>query len=118
MINLLILLAMPEAVRNQYRDHLAARFPELNVTLVDHHCKVGPHITTAEALVAFAPMRSDQAPYAGGTIGLVGTYQMSFAVVDYLQKCRFFNTRFVDATDLVARNQGDQERAKIITELG
>ncbi len=43
------------------------------------------------------------APYAGGTIGLVGTYQMSFAVVDYLQKGRFSNTKFVDASDLVDR---------------
>ncbi len=40
-------------------------------------------------------------PYAGGTIGLVGTAGMSFALVDYLQKGRFSNTRFVDATDLV-----------------
>jgi Xaa-Pro aminopeptidase len=43
------------------------------------------------------------APYAGGTIGLLGTYQMSFAVVDYLQKGRFSNSRFVDASDLVDR---------------
>ncbi len=43
------------------------------------------------------------APYAGGTIGLVGTYQMSFALVDYLQKGRFSSTRFVDASDLVDR---------------
>src|SRR6202140_4475473 len=43
------------------------------------------------------------APYAGGTIGLVGTYQMSFAMVDYMQKGRFSNTRFVDASDLVDR---------------
>jgi Xaa-Pro aminopeptidase len=43
------------------------------------------------------------APYAGGTIGLVGTYQMSFALVDYLQKGRFSNSRFVDASDLVDR---------------
>ena len=43
------------------------------------------------------------APYAGGTIGLVGTYQMSFALVDDLQKGRFSNTRFVDASDLVDR---------------
>ena len=43
------------------------------------------------------------APYAGGTIGLVGTYQMSFAVVDYLQKGRFSNSKFVDASDLVDR---------------
>jgi Xaa-Pro aminopeptidase len=41
------------------------------------------------------------APYAGGTIGLVGTAQMSFALVDYLQKARFSNTRFVGASDLV-----------------
>jgi Xaa-Pro aminopeptidase len=40
-------------------------------------------------------------PYAGGTIGLVGTYSMSHALVDYLQKGRFSNTRFVDASDLV-----------------
>ncbi|MGA9947544.1 MAG: M24 family metallopeptidase, partial [Xanthobacteraceae bacterium] len=39
--------------------------------------------------------------YAGGTIGLVGTAGMSFALVDHLQKGRFSNTRFVDATDLV-----------------
>jgi Xaa-Pro aminopeptidase len=43
------------------------------------------------------------APYAGGTIGLVSTYQMSFALVDYLQKGRFSNSRFVDASDLVDR---------------
>ncbi|MGB6964450.1 MAG: M24 family metallopeptidase [Xanthobacteraceae bacterium] len=40
-------------------------------------------------------------PYSGGTIGLVGTAGMSFALVDHLQKGRFSNTRFVDATDLV-----------------
>ncbi len=43
------------------------------------------------------------APYASGTIGLLGTYQMSFAMVDYLQKGRFSNTKFVDASDLVDR---------------
>ena len=40
-------------------------------------------------------------PYAGGTIGLVGTAGMSHALVDHLQKGRFSNTRFVDATNLV-----------------
>ena len=59
MTNLLILLAMPEAVRNQYRDRLAARFPEINVTLLDHHSKVGPYIALADALLTFAPMLSD-----------------------------------------------------------
>ena len=59
MTNLLILLAMPEPVRNQYRDRMRARFPELNVNLVDHHSKVGPHIAAADALLTFAPMLSD-----------------------------------------------------------
>jgi Xaa-Pro aminopeptidase len=43
------------------------------------------------------------APYAGGTIGLLGTASMSFALVDYLQKGRFSNSRFVDAADMVDR---------------
>lgn len=59
MTNLLILLAMPEPVRNQYRDRMRACFPELNVDLVDHHSKVEPHIAQADALLTFAPMLSD-----------------------------------------------------------
>ena len=43
------------------------------------------------------------APYAGGTIGLVGTASLSFALVDYLQKGCFSNSRFVDAADMVDR---------------
>jgi phosphoglycerate dehydrogenase-like enzyme len=60
MTNLLILLAMPEPVRNQYRDRMRSRFPELTVKLVDHHSKVGPHIGAADALLTFAPMLSDR----------------------------------------------------------
>lgn len=60
MTNLLILLAMPEPVRNQYRDRMQARFPELSVALVDHHAKVGPHIGEADVLLTFAPMLSDR----------------------------------------------------------
>jgi len=59
MTNLLILLAMPEPVRNQYRDRMQRRFPELKVDLVDHHSKVGPHIGEADVLLTFAPMLSD-----------------------------------------------------------
>ena len=43
------------------------------------------------------------APYSSGTIGLVGTYQMSYAVVDYLKSGNFSNSNFVDATELVDR---------------
>ncbi len=59
MTNLLILLAMPEPVRNQYRDRMRACFPELNVELVDHHSKAAPYIAAADALLTFAPMLSD-----------------------------------------------------------
>ena len=60
MTNLLILLTLPEPVRNQYRDRLQARFPELSINLVDHHSKVGPHIAGADALLTFAPMLSTE----------------------------------------------------------
>lgn len=60
MSKLLILLAMPEPIRNQYRARMQARFPELSIALVDHHSKVGPHIADADALLTFAPMLSDQ----------------------------------------------------------
>jgi phosphoglycerate dehydrogenase-like enzyme len=56
MTNLLILLGLTESIRNQYRDRLQARFPELSVTLVDHHAKVGPHIASADVLLTFTPM--------------------------------------------------------------
>ena len=58
MTSLLILLTMPETVRNQYRDRLQARFPELAINLVDHHSKTGPHIAGADTLLTFAPMLS------------------------------------------------------------
>jgi D-2-hydroxyacid dehydrogenase (NADP+) len=68
MTKLLILLAMPEAVRNQYRDRMRARFPELNVDLVDHHSKVGPHIADADALLTFAPMLADHVLQSAGRL--------------------------------------------------
>ena len=42
------------------------------------------------------------APYGSGTIGLVGTYQMSVAVADHMRKA-FPKAKFVDASDLVDR---------------
>src|ERR1700735_3572726 len=49
MTNILILLGLTETVRKQYRDRLQERFPDVPMTLVDHHSKVGPHIADAEA---------------------------------------------------------------------
>ena len=42
------------------------------------------------------------APYKEGTIGLVGTYQMSFAMVDYVKR-EFPNATYVEASDLMDR---------------
>jgi Xaa-Pro aminopeptidase len=39
-------------------------------------------------------------PFASATIGYVGTYQMSFALLDYLKRA-FPSANFVDATELV-----------------
>jgi Xaa-Pro aminopeptidase len=41
-------------------------------------------------------------PYGKGTIGLVGTYQMSYALVDYVKR-RFPAARYVDASEMVDR---------------
>ena len=42
------------------------------------------------------------APFAKGTIGYVGTYQMSFAMLDYMKRT-FPQAKFVDATEMVDR---------------
>ena len=60
MPNLLILLSLPEPIRNRYRDHLQQKFPALTINVVDHRSKVGPHIATADALLTFTPMLSDE----------------------------------------------------------
>ncbi len=64
-----------------------------------------PSFASCHYTASYDPELAAQAlaPYAGGTIGLLGTYQMSFALVDNLQKGRFSNSRFVDASDTVDR---------------
>jgi D-2-hydroxyacid dehydrogenase (NADP+) len=65
MTNLLILLTLTPELNDQYRDRLKAKFPELNVNLVDHHSKVGPYIADADILLTFAPRLSDEVLRAG-----------------------------------------------------
>jgi Xaa-Pro aminopeptidase len=62
-----------------------------------------PSFTSCNYTASYDPELAAKAlaPYAGGTIGLVGIAQMSFALIDYLQKSRLSNTRFVEAADLV-----------------
>jgi D-2-hydroxyacid dehydrogenase (NADP+) len=59
MTSLLILLTLPEPVRMQYYNHIRKTFPELEVNMVDHHSKVGPHIGSADILLTFGPMMAD-----------------------------------------------------------
>jgi phosphoglycerate dehydrogenase-like enzyme len=65
MTNLLILLTLPEAIRDQYRDRLQARFPELTINAVNHHSEVGPYIASADILLTFAPRLTDDVLRAG-----------------------------------------------------
>ncbi|HXM20115.1 MAG TPA: D-2-hydroxyacid dehydrogenase [Terriglobales bacterium] len=60
MTSLLILLAMPPQTVTQYYSRLRAAFPQLTIHLVDHHSKVGPYIGSADILMTFAPMITDQ----------------------------------------------------------
>jgi len=62
-----------------------------------------PSFTSCNYTASYDPELAAKAlaPYAGGTIGLVGIAQMSFALVDHLQKSRLSNTSFVEAGDLV-----------------
>lgn len=59
MTDLLILLTLPEKVRNKYYAHLKAKFPEIHIDMVDHHSKVGPYIGSAEILITFGAHMSD-----------------------------------------------------------
>jgi D-2-hydroxyacid dehydrogenase (NADP+) len=61
MTNVLIILTLPEAVRNRYRDHLQTTFPDLTVTLVDHPGKAGAHIGSADVLLTFGAQIGDHA---------------------------------------------------------
>ena len=68
MTNLLILLTLPEKVRMQYYEHLKARFPGVNINMVDHHSKVDPHIRSADVLVTFGPMMSEHVLEKGSNL--------------------------------------------------
>ena len=60
MTSLLMLLAMPPEITTQYYARLRATFPGLDMHLVDHHSKVGPYIGSADILMTFGPMLTDE----------------------------------------------------------
>lgn len=61
MTNVLIILSLPEPVRNRYYDHIRTAFPRLAVTMVDHVTKADPHIGTADILLTFGAQIGEHA---------------------------------------------------------
>ncbi len=57
--HVLILLAFPQAIREQYRDRLRAAFPDVTIDLVAHHSEVGPFIADADVLMTFGAHMAD-----------------------------------------------------------
>ncbi len=60
MTRVLIVLTLPEAIRNRYRDAIAAVSRDLRVDIVDHHGKADPFLAETEVLVTFGPMMHDR----------------------------------------------------------
>ena len=59
MTKVVILLTLPEEVRNQYRARLLATFPSLDIVIADHHSKAVPLMGDADVLITFGPMMAD-----------------------------------------------------------
>jgi D-2-hydroxyacid dehydrogenase (NADP+) len=60
MTRVLILLTLPKEVRDVYESRLRARFPELEVNVVDHFSKAPPFMPWADVLISFGPMLKDE----------------------------------------------------------
>lgn len=61
MTNVLIILTLPEPVRNRYYDHIRKTFPQLAVTMVDHVTKAEPYIASANVLLTFGAQIGEHA---------------------------------------------------------
>jgi len=59
MPNVLIVLTLPEKVRNAYRDRLSASFPDLKFDLVDHHSKAHQLSHDADIVISFGVQLAD-----------------------------------------------------------
>jgi len=59
MIHILILLTLPEQVRQHYLEGVSALSKNIKVSLVDHHSKVDPFIETTDILITFGPMMAE-----------------------------------------------------------
>ncbi len=60
MPRLLILLTLPQEVRDTYASRLAQKFPGLAIDVVDHYSKAVPFMPAADVLLTFGPMMKDE----------------------------------------------------------
>src|SRR5438309_1898394 len=60
MSRLLILLTLPQDVRDTYASQLGRKFPELEIDVVDHYSKAPPYMATADVLLTFGPMMNGE----------------------------------------------------------
>ncbi len=66
MHRLLILLTLPQDVRDFYAARLRQRFPQLQIDIVDHFSKAAPFMPETDILLSFGPMlRDDVFEHAG-----------------------------------------------------
>ena len=68
MPRLLILLTLPQEVREFYAARLRQRFPQLQIDMVDHFSKAAPLMPEADILVTFGPMLRDEALHNAGNL--------------------------------------------------
>jgi phosphoglycerate dehydrogenase-like enzyme len=59
-MKLQLLLTFPENIRHQYYSGIKEAFPNMDISIADHHSKVFPSIEEAEILMTFGPMMSEQ----------------------------------------------------------
>jgi phosphoglycerate dehydrogenase-like enzyme len=68
MSRLLILLTLPQDVRDFYAARLRQRFPQLQIDVVDHFSKAAPFMPETEILVTFGPMLRDEVFASAGKL--------------------------------------------------
>jgi len=68
MPRLLILLTLPQDVRDFYAARLHQRFPQLQIDIVDHFSKAAPLMPDADILLTFGPMLRDEALHNAGKL--------------------------------------------------
>jgi len=61
MTSVLIILTLPEPVRNRYYEHIRRAFPQAAVTMVDHVTKADAHIGAADVLLTFGAQIGEHA---------------------------------------------------------